>query len=75
METIATLSLKEGMVIGKNVISKERVIVPANSKVDSVIIQTLNAFHVMTVSVMDPQDFASTYYEKMRLRNAFQAFE
>ena len=75
METIATLSLKEGMVIGKNVISKERVIVPANSKVDSVIIQKLNAFHVMTVSVMEPEDFASTYYAKLRVSKAFKAFE
>lgn len=75
METIATLALKEGMTIGTDVVSHDKVIVPGNTKVDAVVIQKLNAFHIMTVSVMEPEDFASTYYEKLRVSKAFKNFE
>lgn len=75
METVATLALKEGMTIGTDVVSHDKVIVPANTKVDSVILQKLHAFHVMTVSVLEPEDFASTYYEKLRVSKAFKNFE
>lgn len=75
METVATMALQEGMIIGEDVVSQDKVIIKSNTKVDKIVLQKLNAFHIMSVSVMEAEDFATTYYEKIRVSKAFKKFE
>lgn len=75
METVATLALTEGMVIGEDILSQDKVIIKSNTKVDKIIMQKLNAFHIMSVPIMEAEDFASTFYEKIRVSKRFKQFE
>ncbi|MDD3414284.1 MAG: HD-GYP domain-containing protein [Lachnospiraceae bacterium] len=75
MEMVATLALKEGMVIGEDITNQGKVIVKRNSTIDSIILQKLNTFHIMSVNIMEPEDYATTYYEKIRLSKDFKQYE
>lgn len=76
MKDIATMALKENMVISKDVIgSINDVVVPANTRVDKNIIQKLTRHNIMVVTVWEEVDFATTYFEKIRLSDGFVAFE
>ena len=76
MKDIATMALKDNMVISKDVIgSINDVVVPANTRVDKNIIQKLTRHNIMVVTVWEEVDFATTYFEKIRLSDGFVAFE
>ena len=76
MKDIATMALKENMVISKDVIgSINDVVVSANTRVDKNIIQKLTRHNIMVVTVWEEVDFATTYFEKIRLSDGFVAFE
>lgn len=75
MEMIATLALKPDMVIAQDVLSQDKVIVKKDTVVDRIVINKLEAFHIMGVSIKEPEDFANTYYEKIRVSKNFKLYE
>jgi len=76
MKSVARMMLKPGMIIADDVLSyKNELIVPQNTKVDDVIIAKLARYSVMVVDIMEPEDFASTHFEKVRLSKGFIDFE
>lgn len=76
MITVARLALEPGMTLGEDVkTEKAGVVLPARTVLDSVSIEKLARFDIMCVSIMEPEDFATTHYEKIALSKAFKEFE
>ncbi len=75
MKEIASIILKPGMILAKDVLHKNRLLYPANTKVDAVLIDRLKRYSIMCVSVKDEEDFATTHYEKMRYNQNFLQYE
>ena len=74
MQMVATLALQPGQVLAEDITMGGRVAIKKGTTVDKIIIQKLEAFKVMGVSIMEPEDYATTYYEKVRLSKAFKQF-
>lgn len=76
MQTVARLALTPGMTLGEDVkTAKAGIILPARTILDSVAIEKLARYDVMCVSIMEPEDFATTHYEKIAASKAFKEFE
>ncbi len=76
MKIVARMSLKDGMVLGENVLdAHNNVLYTAGTKVDARVIQKLVRYSIMCVTIMEEIDFAQTHYEKMRFDSNFKAFE
>lgn len=75
MKVVAIMELKPGMILGEDVVHHGRVIYPADTKLDEVIIAKLNRYSVMCVSVKENVDLAATHHEKLRYDNGFRLFE
>ena len=75
MQMVATVALTDDMVISDNVKSGDKVIIQKGTKVDNVVRKQLETFHIMGVSVFEPEDYATTYMEKIRLSKKFAQFE
>lgn len=75
MKTVARMSLTNGMVIGEDVLSyKNELIVSKNTTVDDIIIAKLARYSIMCVEIMEPEDFATTHFEKVILTKGFKDF-
>lgn len=75
MKSIACVALKPGMVIAEDILSyKNELLIPAHTEIDERILQKLNAYSIMCVSIKEPEDFAATHYEKISLNEKFKAF-
>ncbi len=75
MYTIALAELKDGMIIGDNIMVGDKLVIKKGTKVDSVVIKQLQAFKLMVVNILEEEDFAETYYGKLRVSRAFKQFE
>lgn len=76
MKIVARMSLQNGMILGEDVLdSHNHVLITAGTEITPKIIEKLNRYSVMCVTVMEDIDFASTHYERIRLDNTFKAFE
>lgn len=75
MKVVAIMELKPGMILGEDVVHHGKVIYPAGTKLDEVIIAKLNRYSVMCVSVKENIDLATTHHEKLRYNNDFRLFE
>lgn len=75
MKIIARMALEPGMVLGEDILYQGRVLYAADTKVDSLMIEKLNRYSVMCVTVKEDVDFASTHYERIRFDRNFRAFE
>lgn len=75
MEMIATMVLTTDKIIAEDVICQGDVIIKKDTKVTDKIIQKLNSFRIMAVNCYEPSDFASSYYEKIKLSKDFAAFK
>ena len=75
MKAVAIMELKPGMILGEDVVHQNRVIFPANTTLDDVMISKLKRYSVMCVSIMENVDFATTHHEKLRYNNKFLLFE
>ncbi len=76
MKTIARMALKQGMVLGENVLNyKNELIYPADTVVDDVVIAKLARHSIMCVAIKEEIDFATTHFEKVRLSTEFKYFE
>lgn len=75
MKTVARMSLTPGMVIADDVLSyKNEIIVPKKTTVDDAIITKLARYSIMCVDIMEPEDFATTHFEKIILTKGFKDF-
>ena len=74
MKTVVTAALQEGMQLGEDIVVADKVAIKKGTKVDSLVKQKLEAFKLMTVQVLEAEDLANTYYEKIRVSEAFQQF-
>lgn len=75
MKEIARMALQQGMVLGKDVIYQGHVLYPADTRVNKEVIDKLNRYSIMCVTIKEAVDYASTHYEKMRYNERFLAFE
>ncbi len=76
MMSVATISLEPGMEVAEDVVSlKNGVICRANTKLDKKMIEKFKLYQIMCVTVKEPEDFATTHYEKISLSRAFKKFE
>jgi len=75
MENVATIALQDGQVLAEDITVGDKVAIKKGTKVDNIIRQKLQAFKLMSVMVMEPSDYAETYYEKVRLSKEFKAFQ
>ncbi len=74
MLSIARMALQDGMEIGSDVVGSTGVIVPKGTKVDRNVVAKLARFDVMVVEIMEPEDYATTHNEKVRLSKDFAKF-
>ncbi len=75
MYTVALAELKDGMIIGDNISVGDKVVIKRGTKVDSIIRKQLASFKLMVVNVLEEEDFAETYYGKLRVSRDFKQFE
>ena len=75
MYTVALAELKDGMIIGSNITVGDKVVIKKGTKIDSVVKRQLQAFKLMVVDILEEEDFAETYYGKLRVSRTFKQFE
>ncbi|MCL2253843.1 MAG: HD domain-containing protein [Lachnospiraceae bacterium] len=75
MKNIATMALRQGMIIAYDIFNyQNEMIIAAGTTVDANVIKKLNFYSVMALTIMEEVDFATTYYEKTRLSQGFIRF-
>ncbi|MCR5747519.1 MAG: HD domain-containing protein [Lachnospiraceae bacterium] len=75
MKTVVTAAIEDGMILGKDIEVGGKVAIKSGTKVDSLIKQKLMAFKLMTVEVLEAEDLANSYYEKIRVSEQFKKFQ
>ena len=75
MYTVACAELKDGMIIGDNITIGDKVVIKKGAKVDDVIRRQLAAYKLIAVNILEEEDFAETYYGKVRVSRVFKKFE
>lgn len=76
MKMIAVMALKPGMVLADDVLNyKNERLFKANTTLDELAIAKLSRHSIMCVEVKEPEDFATTHFEKIRLSQGFKTFE
>ncbi len=76
MKIVARMSLQDGMILGEDVKdSHGNVLYTAGTEINARVINKLNRYSIMCVTIMEDIDFAQTHYERMRFDNTFKAFE
>ncbi len=75
MKTVATMALQPGMVLGEDVIHQNKVLYGADTVLDQTVINKLNRYSIMCVTIKEEIDFAVTHYEKVRFNEHFKEFE
>lgn len=75
MKTVARMALEPGMVLADDVLSyKNELLLPKNTTIDEMAIAKLTRYSIMCVDIMEPEDFATTHFEKIRLSSGFKNF-
>ncbi|MBQ9550515.1 MAG: HD-GYP domain-containing protein [Lachnospiraceae bacterium] len=75
MYTVALAELKDGMILGDNITIGEKVVIKKGAKVDSIIRKQLAAYKLIAVNILEEEDFAETYYGKVKVSRVFKKFE
>lgn len=76
MITMARMALQPGMELAEDVTTPNKgVILKARTVLDSSAIEKLTRHGIMCVSIMEPEDYATTYYEKIAASKAFSNFK
>ena len=65
MKTVATMALQPGMVLGEDVIHQNKVLYGADTVLDQTVINKLNRYSIMCVTIKEEIDFAVTHYERL----------
>jgi len=76
MKSIARMALTEDMVLASDVYSfKGDLIAKEGDKISKDLIAKLSRYSIMCVDIKEPEDFAATRYERIRLSQTFKNFE
>ena len=76
METIPVMALKPGLELGEDVKDhKGNVILRKNTVLDKHFIEKLQVNNISVVSIMEAEDYVSTYFEKIKISKTFSEFE
>lgn len=76
MKMTAVMALKPGMVLSDDVLNfKNELLYPANTVLDEIAIAKLTRHSIMCVEIKEPEDFATTHFEKVRISQGFKKFE
>ncbi len=75
MKTVAVMALQEGMQLAEDIKVGDKIAIKRGTKVDHLVKTKLEAFKLLTVQIMDAEDLAETFYEKIRVSEAFKAFQ
>ncbi|MBR1861699.1 MAG: HD domain-containing protein [Lachnospiraceae bacterium] len=74
MKVITVLELKPGMELGESVTSGGNELYAKGTKLDEKNIDRIKRHGVMTVTIMEPSDYASTHHEKLFFNERYQNF-
>ena len=75
MQTVACISLQEGMILGTDVLShRGDVIAKKGDEVNLKLISKFKRYNVMVVDVLDAMDLANTYFERVQVSPGFKKF-
>lgn len=76
MKSVARMELKPGMELGEAVYSHQnKLLFPENTVLTDLFIKKLERYSIMCVTVLEPVDYASTYFERIRLAKDYPHFE
>ncbi len=75
MELKAVIALTPGTVVAEDVLDhKGNVIIKKNTSLDKYLIQKLNIAKITCINVKEPEDFETTYFEKIKVSKDFKQF-
>lgn len=75
MELTAVLALKPGMEVAEDVTDyKGNIIVKKNTSLDKFLIQKLQIANIACINIKEPEDYLTTYFEKIRASKLFTQF-
>ncbi len=75
MKSVARMELTPGMILGEDVIHQNNILFPKDTVLTESIIERLNRYSIMCVTIMEDADFAKTHFEKVRVKEHFKVFE
>ncbi len=75
MELKAVIALQPGAVVAEDVLDhKGNVIVKKNTSLDKYLIQKLTIAKISCINIKEPEDFLTTYFEKIKVSKTFKQF-
>ncbi|MCI6553673.1 MAG: HD domain-containing protein [Lachnospiraceae bacterium] len=76
MRKYATIAIKPGMELGEDVYTyQNELLIPARTVLTEAHIKKLSHYSIMCATIMEPADYATTHFEKVRLSDGFKTFE
>lgn len=76
MKSIARMALTPGMIIGEDIYSyKNELLLPAGTVISKSDIAKLSRYSIMCATIKEPEDLATTHFEKVRVSREFHDFE
>lgn len=76
MKMTAVMALKPGMVLADDVLNfKNELLFTSGTTLDEKAIAKLGRHSIMCVEIKEPEDFATTHFEKIRVSEGFKNFE
>lgn len=76
MKSIATLALREGMILAEDVVSFQgKTLFREGTMVTKDLISRLERYSIMGVSIKDPEDITEDGYDRFHLSNSYRQFE
>ncbi|MBR6770792.1 MAG: HD domain-containing protein [Lachnospiraceae bacterium] len=76
MRKYATIALKPGMELGEDVHTHQNeLLIPARTVLTEAHIKKMSNYSIMCATIMEPADYATTHFEKVRLSDGFRTFE
>lgn len=75
MELTVVSALQVGMETAEDVVDRKgNIIVPINTKLDKLMIQKISLANIMCISTKEPEDYKTTYFEKIKVSKTFGKF-
>lgn len=75
MYTVALAELKDGMILAHDVLIGDKVVIKSGAKVDHIIRKQLAAYKIIALDILEEEDFAETYYGKIKVSRTFKKFQ
>ena len=74
MKTISRMELREGMELGEPIESGGKIVYNAGTKVTQAVIDRLDHYDIMAVTIMEDVDYATTHNERIQFDEDFKNF-